>query len=166
MITLIVAHDKNRAIGRQGEIPWHAPEDLAAFQRETIGGAVIMGRLTWESLPYRPLKNRMNIVVSSRELAGTQQVRTPFEAVGLALDMGYNRIYGIGGAGIYEALMPITQRLLITEVDLDVVGADSFFPGYHQQEWREINRNMLRPVAPACLQKEYLRADTGVLGYA
>ncbi len=65
MITLIVARDRNGAIGKDNTIPWHAPEDLKAFQRETLGGAIIMGRNTWDSLPVKPLKNRLNIVVSS-----------------------------------------------------------------------------------------------------
>ena len=55
MLTLIVARARNGAIGRKGTIPWEAPEDLAFFQRETLGGAVIMGRATWDSLPKRPL---------------------------------------------------------------------------------------------------------------
>jgi dihydrofolate reductase len=55
MLTLIVARARNGAIGKGNTIPWHAPEDLAAFQRETTGGALIMGRRTWESLPFRPL---------------------------------------------------------------------------------------------------------------
>ena len=66
MISLVVACARNRAIGRGNTIPWHAPEDLKFFMRETMGGAVIMGRKTWESLPVRPLKGRMNIVVTSQ----------------------------------------------------------------------------------------------------
>ncbi len=63
MLTLVVARAKGGAIGRDGDIPWHAPEDLKMFQRETLGGALVMGRRTWESLPVKPLKNRLNIVV-------------------------------------------------------------------------------------------------------
>ncbi|CAN0153304.1 unnamed protein product, partial [Chrysoparadoxa australica] len=73
MITLIAAHDRNRAIGKDGDIPWHLPEDLAMFKRETLGGALIMGRRTWESLPFKPLPKRLNIVVS-RDKGLTEQV--------------------------------------------------------------------------------------------
>ena len=59
MLSLVVARARNGAIGQAGTIPWHAPEDLAFFQRETTGGAVIMGRNTWESLPLRPLPGRV-----------------------------------------------------------------------------------------------------------
>ena len=162
MLTLIVAHDKNRAIGRQGDIPWRAPEDLAAFQRETVGGALIMGRLTWDSLPRRPLPGRMNIVVTSRAVQDAPSAQTPFEAVGIAEDMGYQRIYGIGGAGIYTALLPLADRLLITEVDLEVEDADTFFPKVASQGWRETGRYALRGNGPLLLQKEYLRAHTAV----
>ncbi|MDE0850766.1 dihydrofolate reductase, partial [Yoonia sp.] len=78
MISLIVARAKNSAIGRDGDMPWDLPEDLAMFQRETRGGAVIMGRRTWESLPvaFRPLKGRFNVVVSRSEVAGPDAVVT------------------------------------------------------------------------------------------
>ncbi|MEM9422743.1 MAG: dihydrofolate reductase, partial [Pseudomonadota bacterium] len=70
MISLIVGRSTNGAIGRDGDIPWHVPEDLKFFQRETMGGAIIMGRKTWESLPFKPLKNRLNVVVSRGEVEG------------------------------------------------------------------------------------------------
>lgn len=162
MLTLIAAHDRNRAIGRRGDIPWRAPEDMAAFQRETIGGAVIMGRLTLESLPRRPLAGRLNIVVTTGNTEDVQVVQTPFEAVKLAEDMGYHRIYGIGGAGIYAALLPMADRLLITEVDLEVEGADTFFPDVAWQDWRETGRYVLGGTGPLLLQKEYLRAQSEV----
>ena len=66
MISLVVARARNGAIGRENTIPWHAPEDLKFFQRETLGGVIIMGRNTWDSLPFKPLKNRVNLVVSSK----------------------------------------------------------------------------------------------------
>ncbi|MGR3568543.1 MAG: dihydrofolate reductase, partial [Pseudooceanicola nanhaiensis] len=62
MITLVVARARNGAIGKGNQIPWHIPADLKLFQRETSGSAILMGRNTWESLPVKPLKNRMNIV--------------------------------------------------------------------------------------------------------
>jgi dihydrofolate reductase len=159
MITLIVARGRNGAIGRNGEIPWHAPEDLAFFQSETRGGAVIMGRKTWESLPdaVRPLKGRRNIVVSRGSDLGEHTVATPRDGVSYAQGKGYSRIYGIGGASIYQALMPIANRLLITEVDLDVSDADTFFPTFDTWEWREIGQYNLRAEGPRCVAHEYLR---------
>ena len=65
MLTLIAARARNGAIGKDGTLPWHIPEDLKFFKRETLGGAIIMGRRTWESLPFKPLKDRLNLVVTS-----------------------------------------------------------------------------------------------------
>ncbi|WP_338548588.1 dihydrofolate reductase [Roseovarius phycicola] len=160
MISLIVARDRNGAIGRDGDIPWHVPEDLKFFQRETMGGAVIMGRNTWNSLPpvARPLKNRLNLVVSSGAPEGAEHVLPSIEAaVEAAKAAGHARIYGIGGAGIYRALLPLAQRLLITEVDLDVDGADTWFPAVEMADWSETLRVDLRSEGPKCILVEYMR---------
>lgn len=157
MISLIVARARNGAIGRGNEIPWHAPEDLRFFQRETSGAAVIMGRNTWESLPFKPLKNRLNIVVSSNsDLA--ENVRPNLEAaIAFAHDSGHRRVYGIGGFRIYRDLLPLAHRLLVTEVDLDVPDADTFFPAFGEDAWNLIGKTPLRSEAPACVVHEYLR---------
>lgn len=139
MITLIVARDRNGAIGRDGDIPWHLPGDLAMFQRETTGGALIMGRATWESLPVKPLKNRLNIVVSRDRSLAEHVVASVPDAIALARSMGYFRIYGIGGAGIYQEMLPLADRLLLTEVDTAVEDADTWFPPVDESAWREIS---------------------------
>ncbi|MCW8843723.1 MAG: dihydrofolate reductase [Rhodobacteraceae bacterium] len=157
MISLIVARDRNGAIGKGNTIPWHAPEDLAAFQRETLGGAIIMGRNTWDSLPVKPLKGRMNIVVTRQAGLAEHQAASVEAAVEMAHAAGYRRVYGIGGAGIYGAMLPMAQRLLVTEVDLVVDGADTFFPTFADHEWRLLGRHALREAAPACVLHEYLR---------
>ena len=98
MLTLIVARAQNGAIGRGNTIPWSAPEDLAFFQRETLGGALIMGRNTWESLPKRPLPRRLNIVVTSRPLHEEGAlVASLTTARDMAEAAGYARVYAIGG---------------------------------------------------------------------
>ena len=159
MMTLIVARARNGAIGRNNTIPWHAPEDLAAFQRETLGGAIIMGRNTWDSLPKRPLPRRLNIVVTSRPAEeGGEALFLPLErAVAQARAAGYFRHYAIGGAGIYRAFLPEADRLLITEVGLDVPDADTFFPQIDPSQWRLNARLPLRPDAPRCVIHEFLR---------
>lgn len=159
MISLIVARARNGAIGRDGTIPWHAPEDLAFFQRETLGGAVIMGRKTWASLPRRPLPRRLNIVVTSQ--AQEPHDSTLFVPLDKALDAarsaGYLRVYGIGGVGIYQALLPKADRLLITEVALDVPDADTFFPEPDATAWRLNASLTLREDEPRCVLTELLR---------
>ncbi len=157
MITLIVARARNGAIGRDGKIPWHLPEDLKFFQRETLGGAVIMGRKTWESLPVKPLSKRFNIVVSTDSKAAEFVARSVTASIELALGQGYQRIYGIGGAGIYQEMLSLADRLLISEVDVDVPDADTFFPQFDPDTWKLINKRQLRPSGPACVLHEYLR---------
>lgn len=159
MLTLIVARAKGGAIGKNGTIPWHAPEDLALFQRETTGGAVIMGRKTWESLPKKPLPRRKNIVVTSAVMPDLEDVLfLPYDAaLRAAQGSGHPRIYGIGGAGIYAALLPLADRLLITEVDLTIPDADAFFPDFDAKDWRDIARYPLRDTEPHAYCRELLR---------
>lgn len=155
MITLIVARARDGAIGKDNTIPWRAPEDLAFFQRETMGGAVVMGRNTWDSLPFKPLKNRLNIVVTSRGCAAEHCVASVDEAIELARAAGHSRIYGIGGAGIYRAMLPLAHRLLVTEVDVTVEGADTFFPDVDPARWSLVDHRGLRAGDPKCDLTEY-----------
>jgi len=157
MISLIVARARGGAIGRAGDIPWHAPEDLRAFQRETRGGAVIMGRTTWESLPVKPLKDRLNLVVSRQSDLGPEVCASVTQAIDRAHAEGYRRLYGIGGARIYAEMLPLAHRLVLTEVDLDVPDADTFFPQITEAAWTEVGRHTLREAAPACVLRELLR---------
>jgi len=158
MITLIVARAPDGAIGKDNTIPWHAPEDLKMFQRETLGGALIMGRNTWDSLPVKPLKNRLNLVVSSRPGLGDQTCSSLEAAVETAYAAGYRRIYGMGGARIYAGLMPMAHRLLITEVAVQIDGADTFFPAFDPAAWSEVGHHVLRDAGPRCVLHEYVRA--------
>ena len=157
MLSLIVARGANGAIGKDGDIPWSVPEDLKFFQRETMGGAIIMGRRTWESLPVRPLARRMNIVVS-RDTGLAEHVCASVEAaVAMAYAAGYARVYGIGGERIYRALMPVADRLLVTEVDVRVPDADAFFPDFDAADWRDLGALELRATGPRAVVRELLR---------
>jgi len=157
MLSLVVARDRNGAIGKDGDIPWSAPEDLAFFQRETTGGAIIMGRNTWDSLPYKPLKNRLNLVVTSRGIEGAQCFASVAAALEFARAKGHARLYGIGGAGIYDEMIGIADRLLITEVDLAVEAPDTFFSPFDPAQWVETARQELRAAGPRCVLVELLR---------
>ena len=156
MLSLVVARARNGAIGRGNTIPWHAPEDLAFFQRETTGGAVIMGRNTWESLPFKPLKNRLNIVITSRGVGAEHEVTSLAAAIDLAHALGHRRLYAIGGARVYAEALPLAHRLLVTEVALDVPDADTFFPAFGEG-WRRIGGHVLREDAPRCEVGEWVR---------
>jgi dihydrofolate reductase len=116
-----------------------------------------MGRRTWDSLPFKPLKNRLNIVVSSGGSDAPVLCSDVAGALAHAMDAGHRRIYGIGGAGIYAALLPLADRLLITEVDVAVPGADTFFPPFVAQDWHLVGTLALPGDDPACVVNEYVR---------
>lgn len=157
MITLIVGRDRNGAIGKDNDIPWRAPEDMAFFKTETLGGAMVMGRNTWDSLPFKPLKNRLNIVVSSQDGLGEITVSSVEEAIAAAYNAGYQRIYSMGGAGIYKAMLPLADRLLVTEVDVEVDAPDVFFPEFSSEDWDLVRSRELRAAEPTCVLTEYFR---------
>ncbi|KIC34494.1 dihydrofolate reductase [Leisingera sp. ANG-S5] len=157
MITLIAARARNGAIGKDNDIPWFAPEDLKAFQRETLGGAIIMGRNTWDSLPVKPLKNRLNLVVSSNPQAAEIVLPSIEAAVEASYAQGYRRVYGIGGEGIYRGMLDMADRLLVTEVDLTIEDADAYFPEFQADKWFKAGETVLRDSDPACVMVEYLR---------
>lgn len=157
MITLVVARARNGAIGKGNRIPWHIPADLKLFQRETSGSAILMGRNTWESLPVKPLKNRMNIVVSRDSGLAEHVVPTIDQGIELARAAGHVRISGIGGEGIYREMLGIADRLLITEVDLEVEDADAFFPDFDESAWRSLAEMPLESESVRCTVRELIR---------
>ncbi|OCX60942.1 dihydrofolate reductase [Thioclava sp. SK-1] len=159
MITLIVARARNGAIGKGNEIPWHAPQDLKMFQRETMGGAIIMGRNTWDSLPFKPLKNRFNCVVSKDTSLSENVFQDIKSAISACHAQGHQRIYGIGGEGIYKAMLPLAQRLMITEVDLTIDAADAYFPEIDEADWTQLARRTLPDDRLTCTLRELVRKD-------
>ncbi|MFC4554219.1 dihydrofolate reductase [Georgenia faecalis] len=116
------AHD--RVIGRDGDLPWRLPEDLAHFRRTTASDAVVMGRTSWFALPdsYRPLPGRRNIVLSGDPDFTPEgaEVARSLEAA-LALLDGTDA-WICGGARVYADAMPYADVLVVTDIDLDVDG--------------------------------------------
>ena len=135
-ITIIVAMDNNRVIGKDGKIPWYIPEDMAMFKATTTGHTVIMGRKTWESLPAtkRPLPDRDNIVITrnkSYEAPGAKVAHSLKEALKLCDHTKYTFV--IGGAEIYKEALPIADRMLVTELGMSCEGNVKFPP--FTQDW-------------------------------
>ena len=127
MIGLIWAQSRNGVIGRDGQMPWHIPEDMAHFRAVTTGATVVMGRRTWESLPpkFRPLPGRRNVVLSrqpSYDAPGAETVMTLADALAIAGD-----IWVIGGGAVYVEALPFADRLSITDVDGEY-GGDTYAP--------------------------------------
>ena len=145
-IALVVARSRNNVIGAKGGIPWRLKTDLVNFKAITLFKPVIMGRATWDSLPFKPLPGRLNIVLSrdgSFEPKGALPSERLEEAVSIAREHaeedGATEVCVIGGAQIYEALLPRAKRLYITEVDAEVEG-DTLFPEFDASEWQQISR--------------------------
>ena len=128
-ITIIVAMDRNRAIGKEGKIPWHLPADIKHFVDTTTGKVVVMGRKTYDSIPekFKPLPNRINIVLT-RDLNFTAfECRVMHSVDEILRFVVGHETFIIGGREIYELFLPHTQKIVITHVDTTVVG-DTFFP--------------------------------------
>lgn len=140
---LIYARSRNNVIGVRGDLPWHLPEDLAHFKNTTLGQPVIMGRVTWQSIPekFRPLPGRTNVVVSRQPdfSAPGAQVVSSLQA-GLDLFPAEQVVWLIGGAQLYSQALPLAQQLVITEIDADYEG-DAFAPTLQAHEWRELHRS-------------------------
>lgn len=126
-IHLIVAIDRNNAIGHNGDMLYHLSADLRRFKRLTMGKALIMGRKTFESLPCGALPGRRNIVVSrnsSWSAPGAEVAGSLDEAFALA---GYGDVYVIGGGEIYRQSMPYADIIDATVIDAESAEADTFF---------------------------------------
>lgn len=136
---IIAAVSPDGVIGRDNAIPWHYPRDLARFKRLTTGTTVIMGRLTWESLPRRPLANRRNIVVTSRELEGVEC----YPSVSLALNDCTTDVWFIGGYGIFVEAMKVADRIDLTHVpDRVPVEGSVLFPRIDPERWESGGRRV------------------------
>ncbi|MDP3699285.1 MAG: dihydrofolate reductase [Hylemonella sp.] len=138
---LIFARAANGAIGKDGVMPWHLPEDLAHFKRVTLGSPVIMGRKTWESIParFRPLPGRTNVVVTRQPgwtAAGAHVAHSLPEA--MALCGAVSDAWVIGGADIYAQALPLASSAVVTEIEATFEG-DAFAPQFGPG-WTETQR--------------------------
>jgi dihydrofolate reductase len=163
-LSLIVAMDKNRVIGRGGTLPWRLSADLKRFKSLTMGHHLIMGRKTFESIGV-PLPGRVSIVLKRlaspydyeffdeqgltrrlyKQPATSETHFSPEDPLPLAFVPNLEEaltltdddpeIFVIGGAQIYELTLPRANRLYVTHVEAEVDG-DTFFPSFDWSEWR------------------------------
>jgi len=142
-----VAVANDGTIGNQGRLSWNIPADLKRFKGLTKGHAVVMGRLTWASLPekVRPLPERRNLIVSASGRVGAggsaEVVSSVEEAIASARRTDAMPFI-IGGAQIYKAALPFVTRIYMTEVDVSP-GGDARF-SFDRDEWREEQRSDLQ----------------------
>ncbi|HLC86348.1 MAG TPA: dihydrofolate reductase [Candidatus Nanoarchaeia archaeon] len=138
-LTILAAISENGVIGIENRIPWRIREDMQRFKELTLNHSVIMGRVTYDSLPerFRPLPQRKNIVLSLSmpQSEGIYVARNIEEA----LDLAEQNAYVIGGRKIYELFLPHSDRMEITRVHQNFSG-DAFFPYVDWNEWILTNR--------------------------
>ena len=127
-IQLIWAQDLNGGIGKKGKLPWHIPEDLKNFKKITLNHPVIMGRITWDSLPFKPLPNRRNIVLSKKNISNVESYNKIDDCLHKLKKDNINSIFIIGGAKIYSSFFDIATDLHITLINDNTNQIDCFFP--------------------------------------
>ncbi len=145
IISMIVAHDPNLVIGREGTLPWRIPDDMAHFKKRTTGHAIVMGRGVFEELGEKPLPNRRNIVLSRSRSYENVEVCRNLDGV-LEKLKDQKKFYIIGGAEIYRLFYPVCNRLEVTRIHQEYHG-DTFFPEYRHEigtVWEEICREERR----------------------
>ena len=164
-LTLVVASAKNGVIGRDGALPWRLASDLKGFKAVTMGKPVLMGRKTWESLPRKPLPGRPNLVMSRdpnfRAEGGWNFTRLDaLIAAGRAMAeaSGADEVCVIGGAQLFEAALPIADRIVLTEVNLEPAG-DTYFT-IDRAAWREVSHQRC---GRAKRRRRFRRARLGAL---
>lgn len=145
IIALVVAMAENGAIGRGGDLPWRLHSDMRYFRKITMGKPIIMGRLTFMSLP-RVLDGRLNIVLTRNaafEAPGAVMAYSLEEGLDVARRAakrsGAGEIMVIGGEDVFRAVLPQARRIYLTEVHA-TPHADTWFPPLDRGEWREVSR--------------------------
>jgi dihydrofolate reductase len=149
-VALVVAMAENRAIGRDGNLPWHLSSDMRYFRKITMGKPIVMGRLTFLSLG-RALPGRTNIVLTRNaafEAEGAIMAYNLEEALEVARRTaakdGLSEIMVIGGEDVFRAVLPQASRIYLTKVHA-TPEADTWFPAIDKREWREISREDHEP---------------------
>jgi dihydrofolate reductase len=134
-ITIVAAMARNRAIGRDGGLPWRLPRELKHFKETTMGKPIVMGRRTWQSIG-RPLPGRQNIVVTRNpafRAEGCDVAASLDDAVAVARG---GEVMVIGGGQLYAEALEHADRMILTVVDCEPA-ADAWFPPWREQEWHE-----------------------------
>ncbi len=144
IISAIVAMSSNRVIGREGDLPWHLPRDMKYFKAMTMGHHVIMGRNNFASMDYRPLRGRVNIVLTRDPYFITSSalvMHSIEEALSYAKDAGETEAFIIGGGEIYKQSMHLLDKIYLTEVITELSG-DTYFPEIDPDEWETLTSEL------------------------
>jgi dihydrofolate reductase len=143
--TIVVATANNNAIGKDNDLLWRLPDDFKFFKQVTTGKHIIMGRKTYESMP-NPLPKRTSIVITTNKdytvPEGHYVVHSLPDALAICEDKDLEEAMIIGGGKIYTEAIEngLVDKMLITEVDTTIEDADTFFPNYNADDWKETER--------------------------
>ena len=135
-ISIIAAVGKNNELGKNNDLIWHFKEDMEFFKQTTLGATVIMGRKTFESLPFA-LPKRKNVVISTNHdfsPKGAVKVGSIKEALDITKG---EKVFIIGGASIYKAFLDYADKIYLTEIDDVCEEADTFFPDFDKSKYKK-----------------------------
>ncbi len=137
-ISIIAAVGRNLELGRGNELIWHFKEDMKFFKETTMGSSVIMGRKTFESLP-KALPGRKNIVITNNNSYSAEGAVTVHSVDEALKSADSQEVFVIGGGKIYEQLLPVADKLYLTEIEAECPDADTYFPSFNKEEYtREV----------------------------
>ena len=144
-MNIIAAIDRNRGIGKNGELLVRIPKDHKRFREMTTGKVVVLGRKTLATFPQGlPLPDRTNIVLSANpdlKVKGASVAHSVDELLGMLKDCNSGDVFVIGGESVYEQLLPYCDTAYLTEIDYSY-DADSFFPDFNKNgEWEKISES-------------------------
>lgn len=140
MINMIACMGKNRAIGKNNQMPWKLPADLKHFKKITTPFTVVMGRKTYESIG-KPLPDRINVILTTDKNYQAEGC-TVYHDIPTLIENEFveegNTIFVIGGAEIYKQFLPYANKLYVTIIE-EEFEADAYFPEINLKEWEQIS---------------------------
>ncbi len=142
-ISLIWAMSDDRVIGINNQLPWKLSADMRWFRRHTLGKPIVMGRKTFESFGAKPLPERNNIIITrdrGYQAEGAQVVFSLEDALAATGAGPADEIMIIGGAALYQQMLPRADRLYLTQVHGFFAG-DTWFPAFDQGEWQQVEKH-------------------------
>lgn len=137
-VSIIVAFDQERGIGRDGRLPWHLAADMKRFRNLTMGHMLIVGRKTYESIGGN-LAGRVMIILTKQDnyhAPGCEIANSIQQALDIAASHGESEVFVIGGSDIYQIALPFTSRIYLTRVHT-TTNSDTFFPEIDPSDWEE-----------------------------
>lgn len=146
MISAIAAVDENWGIGFNGELLEKIPEDLRRFKLLTQEKIIVMGRKTWDSLPKKPLPNRLNIIISNKiKIVDTLTISVSIKEIKPRLEYASKdqdeEWFIIGGGQIYNELLSFCNRIYITKIYKKYENVDTYFPNIDEQKWNIVHQS-------------------------